>query len=417
MKVVVNSLSQFSNPDKYSNMNDSLLKNKKLLEDCIGKYSDAAEFDKIMTLYNDNSKVVDMFRNFTSNRELMLQDIYDVIRKHTDNLVKSSNIKELSRELKIESHKFEEECQVLNNTNGIYAKVQDNSDIVVIYDIGKKVFYQLKLKEEHPISLFMPKCYSYYDKETKTIYVSGGLNRKLTTTNFFKIEITPEFDEFKFRFSQLDSLIFPRAAHGFVKYEDYYIVFGGIGTKSCEMYSIPNDKWTTIPELPTQLVNPSGVVIKNILYVLGGSGPTTAFSDGIFRMSLNNLEKIMKNEKGFEDLLQWESIDYEFLLGDDRLRRGMGAVNYEDSIILFGGFNNNNIFDGVYCIKSIAKDNKTEIEVDVNTLSIDHANDTLPIKTFFNSNIIAVENYLILVDAYNNAIEYDLKTREFYYYT
>ena len=41
----------------------------------------------------------------------------------------------------------------------------------------------------------------------------------------------------------------------------------------------------------------------------------------------------------------------------------------------------------------------------------------LPNKTYFSSNIVAIENTLIMLDGMNNAYEYNIGTKEFFYYT
>jgi len=41
----------------------------------------------------------------------------------------------------------------------------------------------------------------------------------------------------------------------------------------------------------------------------------------------------------------------------------------------------------------------------------------LPIRTFFNNNFLVVEERVIMVDGYNNAIEMDCVHKKIYYYT
>ena len=69
--------------------------------------------------------------------------------------------------------------------------------------------------------------------------------------------------------------------------------------------------------------------------------------------------------------------------------------------------NNNNNFD-----INLNNNNNDEDKINIIKQRID-----LPCQTFFNSNIVSFENNLIvMIDSNNNAIEYDVKLKQFYYY-
>jgi hypothetical protein len=479
MKVNLHSLSKFSQPEKYNKVMDMIDRSRKILEDNKAKYSEKEDYDKIVKLNEENKILVENFRIFLSNKELLMEDMLESIKKHQESFIKNSNIKELSKMLGVDSNFGEENSSNIRNINEIYAKVQENSNIIIIYDIERKKFNQIK-DETH---FFHAKCMSYYIHDIKTIYVSGGMksfNRhKNYSTDFYKIKIKINFDDFEFEYNDLASMNEGRASHSMIKYQDYLMAIGGVNTKTCEIFDIKKNKWGNLPDLPNILANPALAIVNNCLYVFSGSGSLTTF-DGIFKLSLNNLSRVIQNEKGFENILEWEKLDYSFrMLNNERavrLRRGMAALPIGDTILLFGGFDYDNIYDDIYIFnvnKELNKqipeaninnsndkensqvnikldqnkknidppekkilekvkyhsDEEDEIEVDDNNIeferiSIDEdyykimdSEVQLPIKTFFNSNLLLFDYYLIMIDGYNNALEYNLKTQEFYYYT
>lgn len=280
--------------------------------------------------------------------------------------------------------------------------------------------------------------------------MTGGIipkNNKKYDNNFYQIKINVNFDEFSFEFKELKGMINERASHTMILYKDYFIVVGGVNTKTCEVYDFSSNTWTNLSELPSRANNPALCIVNDFLFCLSGSGDILSF-DGIYKLSLKNIQKIINSKKGFEDFLSWERVDYAF--GQKgRIRRGMGALNLNNkSILLLGGFDFDNIYDNIYDFNLISKkDQKNEIlnkssstnntnpsnnnleknniekeemlvdEEDGNILKILDTDITLPIKTYFNSNLILLDYILIMIDGFNNALEFNLKTQEFFYYT
>src|SRR5689334_2406706 len=103
MHVSLTSLSKLSNPEKYTNLLDSLTKNRELLQNHLEKYSEKEDYDKILSLYDENKEIIEMFKTFVTNKELLMLDILETIKKHQDSFVKNSNIKQLSEKLGIDS--------------------------------------------------------------------------------------------------------------------------------------------------------------------------------------------------------------------------------------------------------------------------------------------------------------------------
>jgi hypothetical protein len=473
MKVNVNSLSKISHPEKYLNVIDSLSKSQSQLEEHIKKYSDIEDYDKIMKLYEENREIVELFRMFINNKELLMGDILEVIRKHQEAFIKNSNIKQISKKLQIEGSFFGEEKMQsqMRTICDIYAKAQENSNLMFIYDIEKKKFHQIKIEEK----TFNAKSFSFYDKESKSVYVSGGMNNHIKGKNFMntflQVKVKPSYDDFQFEFEELLPMGYSRAGHNMIQYGEYFIVVGGVNTKKCEIYDKNKNIWKDLPDLPAMCLNPALAIINKFLFSFSGSGTLNSF-DSIYMLSLNNLSRIISGDKGFENVLNWDEVDYYFEFGSKgRLRRGMGALTINQTeILIFGGFDYDNIYDTVFDfdlnkekdkkihqVNEIKKENQhsdkeenivsganqnfnpnIEKNSQSNLQNNPHNNkedeyvgleeedpgvkiyDTdliLPIKTFFNSNLVAFDNYLIMIDGYNNAIELDLKTREFFYYT
>jgi hypothetical protein len=461
MKVNVNSLSKISHPEKYTNVLDSLTKSREQLEEHIKKYSDKQDYDKILKLYDENKEVVEQFRTFINNKELLMGDILEAVRKHNESFIKNSNIKQLAKKLQLEGNFLGEERvqSQMKNISDIYVKAQENSNIIIIYDIEKKKFHHIKLEERS----FNAKCYSFYDKDTKCVYVSGGMSGFLKDKNYnneflqFKVQVV--LDEYQFEFSDLRPMGMSRAGHSMIQYNEFLIVAGGVNTKKCEIYEKNSNSWKDLPELPGLCFNPALAILNKHLFCFSGSGNLNSF-DSIFMLSLNNLSRIISGDKGFENVLNWERINYYFdFESTGRLRRGMAALTISiNEILLFGGFNYDNIYDTVFDFdlnrekekkkqqarkesmqsekeenlvsgsnnqpiqqnqneNSVKQDEYVNLEEEDYGVKIYDTDLILPIKTFFNSNIVTFDNYLVMVDGYNNAIELDLKTREFYYYT
>lgn len=448
MKVNMNSLKKLTNPEKYTNLIDSLEKNKVTLEKHFELYSNEKEYDLIINENERNKDILNAILEFKENEELLMNDILDVIRKHNENFIKKSKIKQLFEKLGIE-HKLLNNISETLVIKDIYAKVQENSNIIIIYDIEKKKFHQIRFEEK---SAFESKCYSFF--KNSEIFVSGGLStidKKTPMNTFYKIKVKIILDYFEFELEELPPMNYSRYSHTFIEYNDIYFVFGGYNTQTCEIFY--KDNWIEIPQLPILLPNAAAAVINNEYVLLFGGKAKANSIEGIYKLSIRNLAKILENVKGFENVLEWEPIPYYF---NDAvsLKRGMGIFHstLTNSVLLVGGFDIDNIFDWIlnFPLDSSTKakrivrdeenipDNKStaiddsninqiesfKLDIDENKFEddsdyheIEKMDTMLPLKTFFNSNIVAYNSYVVMIDGFNNAIEFDLKTKQFNYYT
>jgi hypothetical protein len=408
MKRNIDYLHKLPNTNKYNNLIETLEKNKKALQEHLTKYTNIQEYDKIVDLYQKNKSLVEHFRSFVYNDELLMLDIVTAIRKNQDSFNKNPNIRQVSKELGLDSNiKI---VSTLRSISEVYCKAQENSNILIIYDIEKKKFFQIKTDKFFPL-----KSFSLYND--KSVYLSGGMvGNKIALNSFIKIEVNVEFDQFAFEYKDLKDMIYGHYSHTMVIYKDYIIAISG-NTKHNEIYDAKQNTWHSLPDLPANSLNPALVIVNDQLYCFSGSVNSTSL-DRIYKLSLLNINKILL-EKGFEDILSWESIDYYYHNNIGRLRRGMAALSIGgSSIFLFGGFDADNIYDSILDFDIKKKDNNNNnIENSEDLFPITQIGLELPIKTFFNSNILLYDMYLVMIDGFNNALELDLKTQEFFYYT
>ena len=64
MRSSIDSLSHFENPSLYHNLYDNLLKNRDFLKENVKKYSNKTDFDTIMTMYDENLHLLNLFNDY-----------------------------------------------------------------------------------------------------------------------------------------------------------------------------------------------------------------------------------------------------------------------------------------------------------------------------------------------------------------
>ena len=87
----------------------------------------------------------------------------------------------------------------------------------------------------------------------------------------------------------------------------------------------------------------------------------------------------------------------------------LNEINNKIANNLINNENNNN-FDNNNN-NNLNNNNNEENKINIIKQKID-----LPCQTFFNSNIVSFNNLIVMIDSNNNAIEYDVKLQQFYYY-
>jgi len=417
MKSSIINLNSVSNPESFTKLIESIKNNRKNLEEFIMSYSNDQDFDEIDNNYKENLELIEDYRELSENYELLLLDILEVLKKHNEKFCKNSNIKRIAKKLEItfqmQDHITENDSDLLD----FYAKIQEDSHILIIFNFKSKKFSQIKT------DFFFPsKSSSFFIRSVNekslfkfSIYVSGGLIRnsnyqsdlfsgelkidQISKKKFISLEDLYEIqiiynsfeDNFSYKIKKLKDMNIGRYSHSTIKYNDFLIVVSGQNTKSCELYSIKNNKWKLLPEIPTLCLNSSLSVVNNYLYCISGSSSVNSF-DVIYKISLNNIEKYFNEEKGFEDFLNWEQIDYCFSSknfhlkkSSPRLRRGMAPLYLGgESIYLFGGFDNDNIYDDIFEVHLKIKEEK-KVNDNINDNS-ENSNSTSNTKSNTNKN-------------------------------
>ena len=450
----INSISKMKNIDSYNKIIETYEKSVEDIKINIQKFSEEAPYDKIFKLYSDNNSMLDMFKYVAMSNIITMQNVVNLIKDHNDIFQSDENVKGLSLKLGIEDdilekNEIKNEPLNKNRINELYVKAQDNSNIIVIFNMYSKQIFHIKL----PSVKFNLKSYSFYDRATQTAYITGGLsepsNKFSYDNSMYRLTVTLVKGEYQFDMKSLTPMLDNHTSHAMTKYtEKYLIVVGGSNTQTCEFYSIGQNEWKLLPEIPSFVTNPAICIFNCWLYVLSGS----VSYDVMYRLKLANLDKYIQaiskenNEQEIQSLMTWENINYYITEG--KLQKGMGICPVSNKIYVFGGFDASYMFDDIYTItfkdlgffkdigqrvkeqgsslKDKIKDKllgkKKEEDNTVNNneeeiITLVKSRELLPNKTYFSSNIVAIENTLIMLDGMNNAYEYNIGTKEFFYYT
>lgn len=554
MKANVMSIINLSNPKSFVNLINSIDNSRVSIQKHISKYTNLVEYDKLIELNDELNYLVVEFKIYAFNEVHMLDNIIESIKEHSKLIVNSTNLVDLSVHLELEERINKvfnltkiNNCDVDFSIENIWAKAQEDSSMIAIYDTINKTIYQeflinkdskynssykmLNSKVNNAINdykIFKPKCSCLFKKSDKTIYSTGGIIKNNNLKEFVKVEIyfdnsvisynicasnntlqdvlkinnqdnPTRNNNVKFKNNNLPELIVPRSHHSSIwnLEEDILIVVGGSNTKTCEAYSVDNNKWFLISDLPNYAPNSSLCIVQNNLFCFNAGAEYSSFC-GIYYLSLLNFKNIYSISSDIKGIIpnEWQNVTYEFNF-NGRIKKNMCAVPYKSkdftSIYLFGGFDpdrsfyevmeftidvHNNYVNKVNLekensfINKYDKNNSNENNNEINdyndnclTLNnnneysemsnnINNENDSnnniisnisnkqnnitnedkedtlninkfvfnklpyeLPIATYFNSNYLLVDNSLIMICGQLNVIEFDLLTKDFYYYT
>lgn len=437
MKSSIYSLSYLDNPGMYKNLYDFLINNRENLIKIVKKYSIQSDYDLIINKYDENIKLFEEFKTFCNVEELYLNDIKIFLKKHNEEYMKKAKIKDLTQMLNLNV-----DVDVCLKKYGIiFAKVQENSNLVIIFDYDEKKFLHIKLDDIY----FNAKCNTlFYDQK---IYYSGGSSSSDNpSSDFSYLKISLKFNEYSFDKKSQPDLLYPRFSHSMISFKNYILIIGGQNTKNCEVFEVNKEIIKPFPALPTKCSNPALTIINDeFLFCFSGSRSYDSI-EGIFRVSIINIDKIcFSGDNIYENVLYWDLIDYVFDNENSRLKRGMMAFNDKDSIILLGGFDSDKFYNTIYQVQFDLKINQNKLEGEgviinnltkekdklkdqtkkpfsnvsnCNTLYIYETEHLLPNFTFFNTNYFKIEERFIFIDGFNNGLEIN-PTRKFEidYYT
>ena len=410
--------SNFKNQKNYKDIEEYLEKTKNELKDMIKKNSKESEFDLIYKIYENKYNNYQKYCDINNDCIQTLKQIQNDIEKYVEN---NNNIMEkaLAIDLDVETIDINSEYFKSMNEN-IYAKIRENSNQIYIYNYFTKFISCHQIQDD---IIFNSECYSFFDKEDRCIYVSGGqmYDGNINYDNsLYKISINfiPKekednneirndfsiynFGEYHFEVKKLNNLLNRRCSHCMIrsiKDRNMIINIGGKNTKSTEVYNIECDKSANIKDLPALCPNPTSIEFNGCIYL---------FANSEFNLNSVYLLNMNKNENFF-----WENIQFNMNAGG--LRRGMNVIDIDNTFYLFGGYDLNKEYADIY------KVNINETFVNINfcgNLSLSH-------ESSFNSNAIVMnkkinkEEYhkmIILMNTMNIVNEIDLDKGKTNYY-
>lgn len=413
MKQSVLALSELPDYSSYGNLIKNIEDCREYIDKQFRLYSDEKDFDKLTNLTHDIKELIVDYKIYAFNEAQLLDFLVTAIEKSKKSIINNPELSSLSNKLHIEEEiskiiNFDKEKHKPKLAN-VFLKIQDDSNLIVIYDISHKQFYQEKLDEgnsnindinliskyENNINYiqnfnnknninnsqknnrknyFDPKLYSIFRFADKQVYYSGGIRNKNNLTTFKKInfKVQANLSTFKFSFTieELPDMIYPRSNHTMIwsHEEENLIAVGGLYTKTCEVFSISKNKWFELPELPSYSPNSSLCLHEDKLFCFN-AGTDYYSNEEIYVFSMKNFNKIyIERAKGFNQGL-WETLDFKFSFIGGKLKKSMAAVsnieNGRSSILLFGGFDyDKSFYDVMELIISCVNGEHSNINAD-----------------------------------------------------
>ena len=422
MLLDISVVSRFQNKDEYKSIEDYLEKTKNEINEILLKNSRDSEFDLIYKIYNNKNNYYQKYCEYINECISPLKQIQNNLEKYIED--NNNRIgKVLAINLDIDT--LDENSEYFKSmNNNIYAKIKESTNIIYIFN------YYSKLITTHYIDniTFNSKCYSFFDKEENCIYISGGVPDNDINYNYYDdslLKISIEFikkdnnilgkdnkdiniidnkyknfnnifnyGEYNFELTKLNKLLNGRCSHCMIrslKDRNMLINIGGKNTKTTEVYNLECNKSANINDLPSLCINPTSIEYNGCIYLFCNS-----------EFGLNSVYCLDMNK--FDNFV-WVSIQYNIDAGG--LKRGMNIIEINDSLYLFGGYDQSKEYSDVYKVDFF------EEYLDINfcgNLSLNH-------DCSFNSNAI-IENknpedknkVIILMDVMNVVNELDLVT-------
>ena len=165
----------------------------------------------------------------------------------------------------------------------------------------------------------------------KIKYISGGIYKNQPSTYFLKYD--PSYKTI----IPLQPMKISKTNHSMIGYNDKIYCVGGMNNNKNEYYDIKELKWELMPNLNVnERQFPMLYINKNFLYAFCGL-KNNIIINTIERINLNNLNS------------GWNFVNYKNPDNLDINIYGCGIIPFEEnSILLFGGKNNNEILKKVF---------------------------------------------------------------------
>jgi hypothetical protein len=399
------------NKEKYRYVQENIAKNIHILIDYFEKYKNELEVKHLKNEIDSGKYIIDIFQTFSSNKEVMLNDLYLEIKRHLKIFEENICLRQITEQVKLDSDIS------VNKIGYLFAKAQENSNILTIYNLDKKKFHQKVLEGEMMNNfMFKPKCTSIYLISNNTVYISGGCNSLKQAVNdlySFKLEFL-NFEEYKLFYQKLSPMINERYSHAMINHQNLIFNISGWNNYTCEVYDINREVSKSLPDLTEYIPNASLCIMNSEFLLVCGSDPEKEKKNFIFKIDMKLCEQLFNYYINNVEELKWEVLEVKFDFYGGRFKRGMCGVenviekteqggNCQNSLLLLGGFDFNYSYDHIYQIT---------FDKDYMRALVSEYDIQLPMKGYFTTNYISTKNYAVMIDGHNNSFEFNLKSKE-----
>ena len=400
---------------------------KKEIMNLLIKYSKEELFDRITIHFDKAKKLVDYYKDLCTQKETLMSDIVEIINSHKKNYIENNELKILLPKLGINLTEFKDK-DLIENAKEYYkdfiCKPYENTNVINVFDLFNKLYYQYTIN-----SIYVyPKNFSYYHEIKRKLYITGGFDEEekkgIDLVYHISFENYNKFDnnvnELDIEVKEIEKMKFSHFSHSMILYKDNYLIVAGGDKIECEIYDIQNNIWSLFPQLPFICNNSILCIYHQILFLFN--------DDKILKLVIKPFQINEKKELQLNS--NWDIVDFKFNNQEENknyfFRNKMGSycdIN-NGFIFIFGGNDNENnwnykmnLIDYVEVPDEKNKKNKKIQKLLKHKFTVDIIQQKILFNGYFNSNIISFQNnYLIMLDNKNNAIEYNLNNNDYFIY-
>ncbi len=392
------------------------------------KYSKEELFDRITIHFDKAKKLVDYYKDLCTQKETLMSDILEIVNNHKKNYIENNELKILLPKLGINLREFNDK-DLIENAKDYYkdfiCKPYENTNVINVFDLFNKLYYQYTIN-----SIYVyPKNFSYYNEIKRKLYITGGFDdeekKGVNLVYQISFENYNKFDnnvnELDIDIKELEKMKFSHFSHSTILYKDNFLIVAGGDKIECEIYDIENNIWSLFPQLPFICNNSILCIYHQILFLFN--------DDKILKLVIKPFQ--INEKKEIQLNSTWDKVDFKFKNQEENkkyfFRNKMGSYcDINNGIIFLFGANDNenkwnykmNLIDIVEVPDEKNKKNKKIQKILKHKFIVEIINEeNVLFNTYFNSNIISFQNnYLIMLDNKNNAIEYNLINNEYFIY-
>ena len=400
---------------------------KKEIMNLLIKYSKEELFDRITLHFNKAKKLIDYYKDLCTQKETLMTDIIEIINNNKKKYIENNELKIFLPKLGINLNEFKDK-DLIENAKDYYkdfiCKPYENTNVINVFDLYNKLYYQYTINSIY----IYPKNFSYYHEIKRKLYIIGGyddeekkgvnLVYQISFENYNKFD--NNVNELDIDIKQIEKMKFSHFSHSLILYKDNYLIVAGGDKIECEIYDIQNNIWSIFPQLPFICNNSILCIYYQILFLFN--------EDKILKIVFTPFQ--INEKKEIQINSNWDIVNFKFNKQEENnkyfFRNKMGSYcDFTNGIIfLFGGENNENkwnykinLIDYVEVSDEKNKKNKKIQKILKHNFTVEIIEQNILLNSYFNSNIISFQNnYLIMIDNKNNAIEYNLNNNEYFIY-